>query len=154
MSARELLLSALGAALIAGPLSAQGFLRLRTLCMDSAATQAAMVGCTETDLVAAGDRLSKLLTELRKRLPSPHFSGLDSAQAAWRVFIEVECVWEASAYRGGSLEAMMRASCLEAATWVRVRELAPLLCGLERAEPRCRAAEPYLKRAQASLLRP
>jgi uncharacterized protein YecT (DUF1311 family) len=122
--------------------------------MDSAATQASMAGCTESDLLTARDRLTKLLAELRTTLPSSHFSGLDSAQAAWRLYIQAECVWEASAYRGGSLEPMMRASCQEAATWLRVRELAPLLCGLDRAEPRCRAAEPYLKQAQTGLNRP
>jgi uncharacterized protein YecT (DUF1311 family) len=151
---REVLVSALAAAVLASPGSAQGFLNLRTSCQDSASTQAAMTACTETDLLAARDRLYQLVAELRGSLPSPHFSGLDSAQAAWRVYVQTECAWEASAYRGGTMEPMMHSSCLEAATWHRIRELAPLLCGLERAEPRCRASEPYLRQARTSLSRP
>jgi len=151
---RKLLVSALAAGVLAGQGSAQGFLNLRTGCQDSATTQAAMAGCTITDLLAARSRLNQLLVELRGSLPSPHFSGLDSAQAAWGLYIQTECAWEASAYRGGTMEAMMNSSCLEAATWHRIRELAPLLCGLERAEPRCRASEPYLRQARTSLSRP
>jgi uncharacterized protein YecT (DUF1311 family) len=151
---REVLLSAVAATVLAAPGSAQGFLRLRSGCLDSASTQAAMTYCTETDLLAARNGLNQLLVELRSSLPPSQFSGLDSAQAAWRVYIQAECAWEASAYQGGTLEAMVQSSCLEAATWQRVRELAPLLCGLERAEPRCRAAEPYLRQARSLLLRP
>ena len=145
---------AVASALLATPASAQGFLRMRSGCLDSASTQLIMNRCTETDLTAAQERLSQLLAELRRNLPQPQFGGLDSAQTAWGAYIVAECGWEASAYRGGTLELMMRISCLEAATWSRVRELAPLLCGLERAEPRCRAAEPYLKQARLLLIRP
>lgn len=151
---RALLLSAAATAVIAASGSAQGFLNLRTGCQDSATTQAAMTGCTQTDLLAARKRLNQLLAELRTTLPAPHISGLDSAQVAWRLYTQTECAWEASAYRGGTLEAMMHSSCLEAATWHRVRELAPLLCGLDRAEPRCRVAEPYLRQARNALSRP
>ena len=154
MRFREVLLSAAAVVVLAGEGSAQGFLRLRTVCQDSATTQAAMTLCTESDLLAAGNKLTQLLAELRSSLSSSHFHGLDSAQTAWHVYIQAECGWEASAWRSGTMESMMRASCLEAATWVRVRELAPLLCGLERAEPRCRAAEPYLRQARSVLIRP
>jgi uncharacterized protein YecT (DUF1311 family) len=153
-SGRTLLLSVAATALFAGPGTAQGFLNLRTGCQDSASTQAAMSVCTETDLLAARKRLNQLLAELRTTLPALHYSGLDSAQVAWRLYTQTECAWEATAYRGGSLEAMMHSSCLEAATWHRVRELAPLLCGLDRAEPRCRVAEPYLRLARNALTRP
>ncbi len=72
---REVLLSAVAATVLAAPGSAQGFLRPRSGCLDSASTQ-----------------------------------------AAWRVYIQVECAWEASAYQVGTLEAMVQSSCLEAAT--------------------------------------
>jgi len=154
MRVRELLLFATLSGAMMTPVGAQGFLRLRSGCLDSASTQVVMTHCTETDLGVARVRLSQLLVELRRNLPQPQFSGLDSAQAAWGGYIQAECAWEASAYRGGTLEPMMRSSCLVTATWLRVRELAPLLCGLERAEPRCHAAEPYLKQARLLLIRP
>jgi uncharacterized protein YecT (DUF1311 family) len=149
-----LLLSAITPAMLVTPAAGQGFLRMRSGCLDSASTQVVMDRCTETDLTLARARLDQLLIELHGRLPNAQFSGLDSAQVAWGAYVVAECGWEASAYRGGSLELMMRTSCLETATWLRVRELAPLLCGLDRAEPRCRAAEPYLKQARLLLIRP
>lgn len=154
MRLAALLLSVVAPAILVTPAAGQGFLRMRSGCLDSASTQGVMDRCTETDLTFARARLNQLLLDLRGSLPKEQFSGLDSAQVAWGAYIVAECAWEGSAYRGGSLELMMRTSCLETATWLRVRELAPLLCGLDRAEPRCRAAEPYLKQARLLLIRP
>jgi uncharacterized protein YecT (DUF1311 family) len=98
-------------------------------------TQAALNRCAREESDRATRRLSDLVQELRRVTDPDRMRGLDSAQASWDGYRRVQCVWEASAYEGGSMKPMVLSACWTRVTELRIAELKVLLC--EGGAPAC-----------------
>jgi uncharacterized protein YecT (DUF1311 family) len=138
------LLSLAVLALLPAALAAQD--TAHVACADTALTQASMTRCAGTALRQARDRLDSLITELRSVLAVSERPGLDSTQSLWQAYSVAQCRWEGSAFEGGSMQPMQVAYCRASLTEARIRELAPLLCGLD-AQTDCPRASHYITTA-------
>ncbi|MFC5586597.1 lysozyme inhibitor LprI family protein [Nitratireductor kimnyeongensis] len=95
---------------------------------DDAQTQIDMTQCAARDYEAADTALNAQYDAVRTRYSGNEDARtlLRDAQRAWIGFRDAHCDLETLAVRGGSIEPMMRAQCLQKLTEKRTEELAAL----------------------------
>ena len=88
-------------------------------------TQFEMNGCAELARKKVDAALSKTYQALQKKLTDPDAKALlKDAERAWVVYRDKQCEFESSGVKGGSVEPMVRAMCLQGLTEKRTKELA------------------------------
>ena len=95
---------------------------------DNAQTQLDMTQCAAREYEAADKALNAQYAAVRKRYSDNEDARklLRDAQRAWIGFRDAQCDLETLAVRGGSIEPMIRAQCLQGLTEARTKELAVL----------------------------
>ena len=91
-------------------------------CAD-AQTQSAMNQCAIDEYKKADAELNRVYQQLLPKLEATHQEKLKAAQRAWISFRDADCEYEAFAFEGGSMQPLIRYSCLEAATKTRTNQL-------------------------------
>lgn len=92
-----------------------------------ARTQHDLNVCAAQDLVRADSVLNARYQALVGSMPSVQLELLRTAQRAWIRFRDAECAYQASAFEGGSMQPMVRSSCLARLTDARAAELGTML---------------------------
>jgi uncharacterized protein YecT (DUF1311 family) len=90
-------------------------------------TQHDMNVCAAQELARADSVLNARYQELVGSMPSAQLELLRTAQRAWIRFRDAECAYQASAFEGGSMQPMVRSSCLARLTEARAEELGRML---------------------------
>lgn len=88
-----------------------------------ARTQRDLNVCAAQELARADSVLNARYQRLVRTMPAPQLELLRTSQRAWIRFRDAECAYRASAYAGGSMQPMVRSSCLARLTEVRAAEL-------------------------------
>lgn len=105
--------------LIAGPAAAQ-------VNCDNATTQADMNRCAALDLQRANDEINATYADLRRGLSKAQQEELRQIQLAWIRFKDLQCQLESSVAEGGSMQPLLRDTCLTTLTNQRNTELRSL----------------------------
>ena len=91
-------------------------------------TQMAMNMCAGQDYQAADEELNAVWAELREaRQDRPSWQPILDAQRLWIPFRDAHCEAEAAPYEGGSIQPLIRLSCLAVVTEQRTAQLRELL---------------------------
>ncbi len=90
-------------------------------------TQHDMNVCAAQELARADRVLNERYQELAGSMPPVQLELLRTAQRAWIRFRDAECAYQASAFEGGSMQPMVRSSCLARLTEKRAAELGEML---------------------------
>ena len=91
-------------------------------------TQMAMNMCAGQDYQAADEELNTVWAELREaRQDRPSWQPILAAQRLWIPFRDAHCEAEAAPYEGGSIQPLIRLSCLAVVTEQRTAQLRELL---------------------------
>lgn len=91
-------------------------------------TQMAMNMCAGQDYQAADEELNAVWAELREaRQGRPSWQPILDAQRLWIPFRDAHCEAEAAPYEGGSIQPLIRLSCLAVVTQQRTAQLRELL---------------------------
>jgi uncharacterized protein YecT (DUF1311 family) len=91
-------------------------------------TQMAMNACAGEDYQAADEELNAVWAELRDaRRDSSTWQTILDAQRLWIPFRDAHCDAEAAFYEGGSIQPLIRFSCLATITQQRTAQLRDLL---------------------------
>ncbi|MGD1888439.1 MAG: lysozyme inhibitor LprI family protein [Cohaesibacteraceae bacterium] len=91
-------------------------------------TQMAMNICADRDYQTADEDLNTVWAELREaRQGRPSWQPILDAQRLWIPFCDAHCESEAAPYEGGSIQPLIRSSCLAAVTQQRTAQLRDLL---------------------------
>lgn len=91
-------------------------------------TQMDMNQCAGQDYEAADAELNIVWAELRQaRSDNPSWNAILEAQRLWIPFRDAHCEAEAAPYEGGSIQPLIRLSCLAATTNQRTTQLHDLL---------------------------
>lgn len=91
-------------------------------------TQMDMNQCAGQDYEAADAELNTVWAELRQaRSDNPSWNAILEAQRLWIPFRDAHCEAEAAPYEGGSIQPLIRLSCLAATTNQRTTQLHDLL---------------------------
>ncbi len=96
----------------------------------SAPNQSAMNICADDDYKTADRDLNAQYAETRKAVLAYDAEGdkmLIAAQRAWVVFRDAHCAASSFAFKGGSMEPFMKASCLAVTTRARTAQLKRML---------------------------
>ncbi|WP_292898085.1 lysozyme inhibitor LprI family protein [Nitratireductor sp.] len=126
MSFRHYLCSVAILALVLAPF---GFVaQAEDLDCDNAQTQLDMTQCAAREYEAADKALNAQYASVRQRYSGNEDARtlLRDAQRAWIGFRDAHCDLETLAVRGGSIEPMIRAQCLQKLTEERTEQLAAL----------------------------
>lgn len=101
----------------------------KTNCADSAnLTQSEMNHCAGLDYQAADDELNAVWAELRDRRGEGYsWDPILEAQRAWVPFRDAHCESVAAPYEGGSIQPLIRSSCLADVTEQRTAQLRDFL---------------------------
>jgi uncharacterized protein YecT (DUF1311 family) len=91
-------------------------------CAD-AQTQSEMNQCAYEEYKKADAELNKTYQQLLPKLEAARQERLKTAQRAWIAFRDADCEYEAAEYEGGSMQPLIRYSCLESATRNRTAQL-------------------------------
>ncbi|HST58217.1 MAG TPA: lysozyme inhibitor LprI family protein [Longimicrobium sp.] len=98
----------------------------KSVCPD-ARTQHEMNVCAAQELARADRVLNERYPELVRTMPPVQLELLRTAQRAWIRFRDAECAYQASVFEGGSMQPMVRSSCLARLTEERAAELGEML---------------------------
>ncbi|MBI1760172.1 MAG: DUF1311 domain-containing protein [Acidobacteria bacterium] len=79
--------------------------------------------CAADEYKKADAELNKVYQQLLPKLEGEHKEKLKVAQRAWLAFRDAHCEFEAFSFEGGSMQPLMRDSCLEAVTRERTKQL-------------------------------
>ena len=79
--------------------------------------------CAADEYKKADAELNKVYQQLVPKLEGEHKEKLKVAQRAWIAFRDAHCEYEAFAFDGGSMQPLIRYSCLEAVTRERTKQL-------------------------------
>lgn len=79
--------------------------------------------CAADEYKKADAELNKVYQQLVPKLEGEHKEKLKVAQRAWVAFRDAHCEYEAFAFDGGSMQPLIRYSCLEAVTRERTKQL-------------------------------
>ncbi|MEM1286083.1 MAG: lysozyme inhibitor LprI family protein [Pseudomonadota bacterium] len=91
-------------------------------------TQMAMNLCADRDYQAADEELNAAWGELREmRQGQPSWQPILDAQRLWIPFRDAHCDAEAAFYEGGSIQPLIRLSCLAVVTEQRTAQLRDLI---------------------------
>lgn len=82
--------------------------------------------CAALDLQQATDEINATYADFRQRLPRDKQEQLRQVQLAWIAFKDKNCEFEASFAEGGSMQPLLRDSCLAELTKQRHKELQAL----------------------------
>ncbi|MGL5291079.1 MAG: lysozyme inhibitor LprI family protein [Vibrionaceae bacterium] len=88
-------------------------------------TQFEMNDCALQQFEQAEKKLTITYRKVLAQLEEPRASKFKQAQATWQSHRKAECLYQASAYQGGSIYPLIYATCLEQMTLQRYRALAP-----------------------------
>lgn len=91
-------------------------------CAD-AQDQHTMNRCAQEEFQKADAELNKVYQQLLLKLETAHKEKLRLAQRAWVVFRDAHCDCESFAFEGGSMQPLLRFSCLAQVTRDRVKQL-------------------------------
>lgn len=91
-------------------------------CAD-AQSQNEMNQCAFEEYKKADAELNRVYQQLLPKLEAAHQEKLKAAQRAWITFRDADCEYEAFAFEGGSMQPLIRYSCLETATKARTAQL-------------------------------
>jgi uncharacterized protein YecT (DUF1311 family) len=97
-------------------------------CRDGGRSQLEMNACAFQRADAAKKRLAALVVELDGVLQPAVRQSLASVQAHWVALRELDCKWERSLFEGGSVAALVYATCIADQTEQRIDRLKPFLC--------------------------
>lgn len=86
-------------------------------------TQAEMNQTALNDYKVVDQKLNKIYQELIKNLPPKEKALLIKAQKNWIAFRDSDCEFAVSAYEGGSIQPLIKYTCLTEATQKRIEEL-------------------------------
>jgi len=92
-----------------------------------ATTQADMNQCAATAYKTADSALNKTYQQVMKRLGAEQKAQLQTAQKRWISFRDADCDFMTAGSRGGSVNPMLTARCLQSKTEQRTKELQSLL---------------------------
>lgn len=92
---------------------------------NNAGTQAEMNACADKDYKRADAELNQVYQSLRSQQPKSGKQALESAEAAWISFRDLDCAFAGSQFEGGSVEPMVYSGCMSDRTKTRVKELQP-----------------------------
>ena len=85
--------------------------------------QGALTSCADSAYHSADADLTRTYRRVFARLGAADRVKLRAAQRAWRRFRDAQCIFEAAAYDGGSMQPMIQALCLESLTRARTRQV-------------------------------
>lgn len=86
-------------------------------------TQAEMNQTALNDYKVVDQKLNKVYQELIKNLPPKEKALLIKAQKSWIAFRDSDCEFAISAYEGGSIQPLIKYTCLTEATQKRIEAL-------------------------------
>ena len=89
-------------------------------------TQSGMNRCAMYKYQRADEELNKIYPQTMGKLPPEHQQKLKTAQLAWIQFRDAHCDCEAFTYEGGSIQPLIKYSCLETETRSRIKQLKSL----------------------------
>ena len=86
-------------------------------------SQKEMNRCAADEYKKADTELNKVYQQLLPKVEGEHKEKLKTAQRAWIAFRDGHCEFEAYAFEGGSMQPLIRYSCLAAVTRERTKQL-------------------------------
>jgi uncharacterized protein YecT (DUF1311 family) len=86
-------------------------------------TQLEMNACAANEYQRDDAKLNEYYKELAEKLGPSEKERLKAAQRAWIKFRDLQCEFEASRYEGGSIQPLVRSSCLAQVTKQRNEDL-------------------------------
>ena len=89
-------------------------------------TQSGMNRCAIYKYQKADEELNNIYPQTMGKVPSEHQQKLKVAQLAWIQFRDAHCDCEAFTYEGGSIQPLIKYSCLETETRSRIKQLKSL----------------------------
>jgi uncharacterized protein YecT (DUF1311 family) len=147
---RRLVLAVL-LALACVPRSASAQQFYHPACFNAARTQADMTTCAGDSYKVVDSILQRAVQERRDSLAGPRRAQFDSAQSAWSAYTAIECQFQASYFRDGTMESMQDAFCRGQLSTARLQALVGSLCDETRAQDvSCPAARRYALPASLS----
>ena len=90
---------------------------------DDARTQTDMNLCATDHYQAADAEMNRAYARLRAAIDAEERAALLAAQRAWLRFRDAHCAFEASGFRGGSMERMIHSNCMADTTRERTKQL-------------------------------
>lgn len=103
---------------------------------NNAMTQADINECAANDYRNADAQLNRVYTEVRKKVDPAQQIQLKNVQNAWIKFRDLDCEFQTSSVKGGSLYSATLASCLTQNAIDRTKALETLL-HCEEGDPTC-----------------
>ena len=91
-------------------------------CAD-AQNQQEMNRCAAEEYKKADAELNRVYQQLLPKLEAAHKEKLKAAQRSWLAFRDAHCDYEAFIFEGGTMQPLIQASCLEAVTRERTKQL-------------------------------
>lgn len=79
--------------------------------------------CAADEYKKADAELNRVYQQLLPKVEGEHKEKLKIAQRAWIAFRDAHCEYEAFSFEGGTMQPLIRFSCLEAATRERTKQL-------------------------------
>jgi len=92
-------------------------------------TQLEMNACAANEYQRDDAKLNEYYKELAEKLGPSEKERLKAAQRAWIKFRDLQCEFEASRYEGGSIQPLVRSSCLAQVTKQRNEDLRRMIEG-------------------------
>lgn len=86
-------------------------------------TQGAMNRCAEDEYRKADAELNRIYPQVMAKLSSEHKQKLKAAQLAWIQFRDAHCDCQAFTFDGGTMQPLIKFSCLESETNARIKQL-------------------------------
>ncbi|WP_244847864.1 lysozyme inhibitor LprI family protein [Caballeronia sp. SL2Y3] len=96
-------------------------------CLDKASTQMAMDECAGRELKAADQKLNDTYRTLLSKVSKDGAEQLRKAQRAWIAWRDAQCTFDTMGTRGGSINSMENALCVEKLTQAQTAHLAAQL---------------------------
>ena len=120
-------------------------------CFSAARTQAEMTVCAGDSYKVVDSILQRAVQERRDSLTGGRRAQFDSAQGAWSAYATIECQFQASYFRDGTMESMQDAFCRGQLSTARLQAVVGSLCDETRVqEASCPAARRYALPASLS----
>ncbi len=95
-------------------------------------SQAEMNICAEERFKAADAALNRVYGQLAAKEEGDSRARLKAAEVSWLKYRDDNCAYEAAGFEGGSMQPLIRASCLERMTKARTAELREQLKEFDR----------------------
>lgn len=89
-------------------------------------TQSGMNRCALSKYQKADEELNKIYPQTMEKLSPEHMQKLKTAQLAWIQFRDAHCDCEIFFYEGGTIQPLIKYSCLETETKARIKQLKSL----------------------------